>query len=318
MVWETLGGILLAIVGGIVYLRIRKRRRHRLISFVGLLREPINFDPAVLAHVAGKAWQADLGDGTSEGANGFVAGAGLLNTIIYDGRMFLINSFPSPYVDQVEKASESIVDLRIRSLFCEHQAWFSCDALGVVGTTSAETVCEWYQRLGKLFAELLDDHSLLIYLPDTGRAYPINEETESALRSPDPITALQETLTVPIIQVSNDDPLMVQAVEKAREGWPTFIAAFEARAGTDFSIKAPITRDENTEFIWVSITSVEGDNVYGVLGNDPHNLGSLKIGSKVSVPIADLNDWCYLDSDGNMAGGFTVKAVQAAARRGRA
>ena len=35
-----------------------------MISLVGLVREPVNLDPAVVAHLAGKAWQADLGNGT--------------------------------------------------------------------------------------------------------------------------------------------------------------------------------------------------------------------------------------------------------------
>jgi uncharacterized protein YegJ (DUF2314 family) len=43
----------------------------------------------------------------------------------------------------------------------------------------------------------------------------------------------------------------------------------------------------------------------------------LKLGSKVSVPVADLNDWCYLDSQGNLVGAFTVEAVKQAAQRRR-
>ena len=55
-----------------------------------------------------------------------------------------------------------------------------------------------------------------------------------------------------------------------------------------------MTHAGNTEFIWITVTGIEGDRVYGTLGNDPGNLGSLKFGSKVSVLVADLNDWCYI------------------------
>lgn len=308
-------GVILSLIAGFVAWRVYRRRKVRLISFVALLREPVTFDPAILAKVAGKAWNADLGDGTAEGADGFVVGVDLMNTIMHDGRMFLINSFPTPYAEDVDKAAETIPDMRIRSLFGQHRAWFSCDALGVDGTTFAEEVLIWYRRLGRLFADLLDDNCLLIFLPDSGLAYPINEDTEMALRSEDPLRALQATLTVPIIEIDADDPLMKQAVLKARENWPQFVAAYENRAGVNFSIKAPVTHQGKTEFIWVSVTSIEGARVYGELANEPGNLGALKLGSKVSVLVDELNDWCFVDAKGNLAGGFTIEAVQKAPRR---
>jgi uncharacterized protein YegJ (DUF2314 family) len=104
---------------------------------------------------------------------------------------------------------------------------------------------------------------------------------------------------------------------KARQSWPKFVAAYEANAGQDFSVKAPVTNAGNTEFIWITITSLEGDRVYGELANDPADLGSLKLGSKVSVAVAELNDWCYMDAERNLVGAFTVEAVRKAAKRKR-
>src|SRR5205823_8890142 len=137
--------------------------------------------------------------------------------------------------------------------FCQHRAWFSCDAMGVDGRTSEEEVLDWYRRLGKLFAELLDENCLVIFLPDTGFAYPVNEDTEAALRAKDPLRALRETMTLPIIKVSSDDQLMQQAVEKARQRWPQFVAAYEAKAGENFCVKAPVSHAGNTEFIWITV-----------------------------------------------------------------
>lgn len=317
MYWLALGAVVVIALAGLLYWRQRRRRRSRLISIVALTREPVQFDPAVLARVAGKVWNADLGDGASEGADGFVVGVDIMNTIMHDNRMFLINHFDKPYIEDVEAVADTIGDLRVRALFLEHQAWWSCDALGVDGTTSDEEVLDWYQRLGKLFAELLDERSLLIFLPDSGLAFPINEDTETALRSEDPVAALQATLTVPLIEVSAEDPRMREAVQQARQEWPKFIAAFEADAGEKFSIKAPVTRDGNTEFIWISVTSLEGDLIFGQLGNEPANLGTLKLGSKVSVPVADLNDWVFIDARGKLNGGFTIEAMKQASARGR-
>ncbi len=316
MAWIAVGAIAVAI-GVWFYGRYRRLRQSRMISLVALLREPIVFDPAVLAKIASQAWNADLGDGTTEGADGFVVGDSRFTSIMSRGRMYLVNCLPDPYVEDPVAASESISDLRIRALFSEHRAWFSCDCLGVDGTATEEQIAESYRCLAKLFVELLDENCLLIYLPDSGVVYPINEETERALQSADPLKSLRETMTVPVIEVSDDDPLMIEAIANARRGWPQFVAAFEARAGENFSIKAPVRHAGNTEFIWICVTAIEGDRVYGTLGNDPANLGALKLNSKVSVPVDELNDWCYFESAGNLAGGFTIAAVQEAARRPR-
>src|SRR5438270_8633993 len=113
MKWIVLGAIA-ALIGGYLAWRIRKRRKSRIISLVALLHEPVTFDPAVLASVAGKVWNADLGDGASEGADGFVAGMEVMNTIMHDGRMFRINSFPNPCTENPPEGGESVPDLRIR------------------------------------------------------------------------------------------------------------------------------------------------------------------------------------------------------------
>jgi uncharacterized protein YegJ (DUF2314 family) len=313
IIWA--GAIGLLGVGGWLYWCWRRRRRIRLIALVALLREPATFDPTVLAKTAGKAWNADLGDGHDRGKDGFVAGIGAMNTIMYDDRMFLINCIPRPYMDDPAAAAEAIIDQRLRQPFHEHKAWFSCDAMGVDDTATDEEIADWYRRLAKLFVEFLDDNCLLIYVPDTQRAYAINDETEQALLSADPLAAFQDTLTVPVIEVSADDPLMQEAVAKARDRLPEFIAAFERSAGQDFSIKSPVSHSGNTEFIWLTVTALEGEQAYGTLANDPADLGPLKLGSKVKVPLADLNDWFFVDPQGNLQGGFTIAAVHEAARR---
>src|SRR5262249_25806428 len=157
-----------AALGGLGFLWWRRRQKsaHRMLSFVALVREPVTFDPAVLARLAGKVWKADLGDGTSEGEDGFVVHAGISSMIQCQDRMMIVNSFPTPYVEDVEGTAEGFTDLRLRKLFCEHAAWFSCDALGVEPDTPDQEVRQWYRQLGKLFAELLDDNCVMIFLPE--------------------------------------------------------------------------------------------------------------------------------------------------------
>jgi uncharacterized protein YegJ (DUF2314 family) len=316
MLWIAIG-VVLAAVGAFAAWWVLRRRRHRLVSIVALVSEPKILDTAVLAQVAGRVWRADLGDGASPGADGFVAGDGPLNTIAHQGRMFLVNSLPQPYTPDAEQVATGITDLRSRELFLQHRAWFSCDAFGVDGRTPEPTVRELYRRLASVFVELLDENCLLVYLPESNLVFPINADTENALRADDPIAALQLTMSLPIVEVADDDPQMAQAAEMARREWPAFVAAFESRSGDAFSVKAPVSCEGNTEFIWISVTALEGDRVFGTLGNDPGSLGSLKFGSKVAVPVAELNDWLYKDRQGNLAGGFTVRVVQRAQSRKR-
>lgn len=319
MPWYVM--IVAGTIVGAWLLRYRRKKREasssgRMISFVGLLREPTSLDAAIVAHLAGKAWQADLGDGTTEGPNGFVVGQEPMIVIRHGEAMYLINSFPKPYIDDVDKAAEELDDLRSRSLLKQHTAWFSCDAIGAEPDSPEAEIRQTYRQLARLFAELLDDNTLLIYLPENGLMFPNNVETEDALRSDDPVRGLQETLSLPIVEVDSDHPAMIAAVEAAQREWPTFVTALNAGAGENFAVKAPVTHSGNTEFIWIEVTCLEGDRIIGKLGNDPGNLGPLKLGSNVHVPVSDLNDWCYFTPEGELMGGFTIKVLQQA-RRGK-
>lgn len=318
MKWIMLGVAAAAALGaGFGYWWWRRKRGSRLISFVGLLREPVRWDTAVLARVASRAWHADLGDGSREGEDGFVASSDISHFAMCRGRLVMINCFPSPYCQNVQEVAEGISDLRTRSLFSQHTAWFSCDAMHLSRRLRSADKLEWYRLLGHLFAELLDENCLLLHVPETGLTLPINEDTEHALRTADPLEALLQTATLPVVKVDSEDPLLQKAVAEARARWPEFVSAYEQRAGELFAVKAPVTAGYNTEFIWLSVTAIEGDRIYGTLDNDPANLGKLKHGSKVCVAVADLADWMYINPKKQLVGGFTLVAVSKASRRKR-
>ena len=109
---------------------------------------------------------------------------------------------------------------------------------------------------------------------------------------------------------------MKAAVAEARTTWPQFVEAFKKRDGENFGIKAPITANGRTEFIWVEVTGLEPEYIHGTLGNDPVDLGDLKYGSQVEVPLEDLNDWGYI-RNGEPVGMFTVKVLQAIYNEGK-
>ena len=109
---------------------------------------------------------------------------------------------------------------------------------------------------------------------------------------------------------------MIEAVAEARDRWPEFVEAFhERREGEWFSVKVPVTVDGVTEFIWVEVTGIEPEYIHGTLGNDPVDLGGLKMGDVVEVPVAELNDWSIRYPDGDSHGMFTLEAIDRARER---
>ncbi len=322
MNYFLVGFFIAAIIAGITYwLKSRADSRSEsgddqsILSFVALLLEPGYMEPLIIAKAAERAWGADIGVERS-GKDGFVVGSDHSSVIRFRGRDILVNNFNSPYVEDPVDAAQSITDLRLREYFGQHTAWLSVDALGAEFKSEKE-IRDWYRLLAPLFCELVDDNCLAIFLPLTEQLFANMDETLEKLRSDDPLKALEEESYVPVIQVADDDPRMIAAVNKAREEWPKFQSALESKRGENFSVKAPISGGGNTEFIWLQVTAVENGVIYGELANDPINLGSLRLGSRVKTPVSELNDWCYLDDKGEPVGLFTVKVVQQAAEEHR-
>jgi uncharacterized protein YegJ (DUF2314 family) len=159
-----------------------------------------------------------------------------------------------------------------------------------------------------LVAELAGPDCLALFQPETGRINVWDEVLDNKLRGPDCLEVFGVQTNVPVIQVDDGDPRMQAAVQLARTRWPEFVEAFQKRDGKNFSVKAPITVADRREFIWVEVDGLEPEYVHGTLANDPVDLGHLKIGDRVEVPLKDLNDWAFL-RNGEGVGMFTVKVV---------
>jgi uncharacterized protein YegJ (DUF2314 family) len=104
---------------------------------------------------------------------------------------------------------------------------------------------------------------------------------------------------------------MMAAVEEARRRWPEFLEAYGAQDGENFAIKAPVSDGRTTEFIWIEVVEIDGENIAGDLANDPVDLQFVKLGYRVRTTLSELNDWAYL-KNGELIGGFTVQVLQAA------
>ena len=279
-----------------------------MISIVGLVEELPFLDETVLARHVRSAWGLDLSTGDGDGdATAFIVGEAPLFCINCDRGMFIVHYFDQPYFDNSEEVAAQSRNMRLSHAVENHRAWFSVDLM--TGSDDPDRLAEDFADVGRLFAEIVDDDCLGIVLPALDQLLPWEPEFGDALRSGDPLSAMCPELA-PVIRVDDDDPRMQAAVSEARERFGEFEEAFRRRTNDEepFSVKAPITAGGNTEFIWIMVTGIENDVIYGTLGNDPVDLGNLKEGDQVHVSVSDLNDWMYMNGD-DYEGGFTVKLL---------
>jgi uncharacterized protein YegJ (DUF2314 family) len=286
-----------------------------LISLVALLREPRFLDCRSLAAAANRAWETNLpaGDEAEDHAHSFVVGESPLFVVQDEDWMFIVHNHDRPYFDDPEAASETIPEMRAQRAVADHKAWMAVDLMRKTGDDAPDPETAGpdnpFRRIGRLLSELIDDDCLAVLYPDGGILEPYSEEVHEKLRSDDPLGELRRISYAPVIQIAPDDPRMQAAVAEAKDRWPEFVAAFEQRRPEqNFGVKAPITDGENTEFMWLAVTAIENDVIYGTLNNEPVAVAKKYLNQRLSIPLSDLNDWMYV-ADNEMHGGFTMKVL---------
>jgi len=111
----------------------------------------------------------------------------------------------------------------------------------------------------------------------------------------------------PIVELRADDPVLAAARTQARETLRQWLAVLaDPPAGSEsVAFKFPL---EGWEHIWVENVTRDGEFLQGTLSNVPHSEG-WSWGDFVRVPISDVSDWAYRDSEGVMQGHFTTRAL---------
>lgn len=312
MYWIIGVAVALAAIAAIVWFRRRRRGRNGPIRAIALLqsRSRLLSDVKLRAAIR-RAWGVQLPDQAPGDATDFVLVVpGAPSAIVQIGGVtYLVNSFPTPYMNDPATAASEIVDLRLRTIIAEHKAWMSVDLMGDIPEGWDER--EVYSRLGKLAAEIAAEDTLGFFFTQHNLLYPNTSDTIAALRSGDVLQALQDGASLPVVQVSDDDPEMQRAVVEAQSRLPEFVRRFEDRDGEHFSVKAPITSANNTEFIWIDVTAIRDNRIVGELGNDPANLPGYKLGQRVSVELDDIVDWMVVTDreKQEFVGGFSVAVL---------
>lgn len=119
---------------------------------------------------------------------------------------------------------------------------------------------------------------------------------------------LEDSLT----KVEHDEAVE-EASRKAREKLPGLREDFNSglAPGEQILIKAPFaTPDDGREWMWVEVTSWQGNTITGLLANEPFNIPTLKAGQIVEVPEADVFDYIRQHPDGTVEGNETGKLFE--------
>jgi uncharacterized protein YegJ (DUF2314 family) len=307
--------VLIAVIAGVWLWQQRRRRvtnNEEPASIVLLLKGPREVDVRLLASLLTEATglkvraigPSEPADNTDKPAGDMVAGASPHFIANLNGTTFVIHNLATPYVEDSEAASASIPELRLRKAMAEHKAWLSMDVLRPEAATAKA-----YRIVGHLLANFVGPDCLALYHPPLNKLAPCTEETASKLRSNDPIKAVfHDPDFVPVIPIQGD-PRLTAAEAEARRRFPEFEAAFIKNDGNNFSIKARISTETNSEHIWVQVDTITPDGIKGRLGNEPVNLGDLKLGSSVEIQRDQVEDWSFLRR-GKPVGLFTVAVIQ--------
>jgi uncharacterized protein YegJ (DUF2314 family) len=113
-----------------------------------------------------------------------------------------------------------------------------------------------------------------------------------------------------LYEVNADDPIMQEAMKKARATLPEFWE-LKQRGDlnmTDFSLKVRFQGEEDIkEHIWLGDVEKTKDGFSGHLGNEPQFVDSLNADECVSFSEDQITDWMYM-KDEKVYGNYTMRA----------
>ena len=281
-----------------------------LTSFVLLLNGPRQMAAAQLAIVVTRAWGGTYGfeddvDAGKDNEN-WVVGKSPIFLIRSPDAIFMLHNFGRPYADDVKGMAESLPDLRVRKAVEDHRAWLAVDLLHPFDPTRPRE--SFYPSIARLIGELAGDDCLAIFHPESTRINAWDDTLKAALRGPNPLEKFAMPANPPVLQIDDQDPDLLAGKAEARRRLPEFLDAFKRKDGEMFSVKAPVTAGGRTEHIWIEVDQADEDRIGGKLGNEPVNLGGMKIGDRVDVAISEVEDWVVVRG-GAPTGLFTSRTV---------
>lgn len=114
-----------------------------------------------------------------------------------------------------------------------------------------------------------------------------------------------------IIWIHEEDPVMVEAIKKARATLDMFLEKYtENFPNVDsYKLKVMITDRNGTEHFWVTPFRLNNDGDFeGILANEPRIVESVSHGEMIKFKRNRISDWGYVEN-GQQIGSFTICAL---------
>jgi len=108
--------------------------------------------------------------------------------------------------------------------------------------------------------------------------------------------------------VPRDDPEMAEAMRKARDALPGFLALARAPRSSmsGFAVKVAVRGPgTDNEYFWIASFKEQDGRFTGRINNTPRMVRSVKAGQTFAFTEDEIVDWLYLDN-GKMKGNYTA------------
>jgi uncharacterized protein YegJ (DUF2314 family) len=224
----------------------------------------------------------------------------------HDGAAWSLICVDHGYAD-AEAAAAELGDAARAEAMRRHEGWMSVDLLGHRRLSEAQ-VSMAYREIGHAIGGMIGPEALAVYNPLNGFFEPVRDDLVAALRSDDPWPRVASPKT----WETNPDraEALKAASTKARDRWPEFVAAWQARdEGQIFFVKYRIRSDERSEYVWVRVHALDRNGLDGELMEKLVLVDGPRKGSVVHITAPDVQDWLY--NDGRILhGGWTEEVLQ--------
>ncbi len=100
---------------------------------------------------------------------------------------------------------------------------------------------------------------------------------------------------------------LTSSAVKAKKHFPKFAQAFKDRGNNKtFSILAPFKEGNAEDHLWLAVDEIDGDKITGRVTGNPI-LTDVERGDVKSANIQDIEDFRYIDEDGNQQGFYSIR-----------
>lgn len=112
--------------------------------------------------------------------------------------------------------------------------------------------------------------------------------------------------------IAKHDDELLQASENAKRRLPALRALFNKGLAPGYSImvKKPFETANGNEWMWIEVTQWEGEQMTGILQNDPYEIPDLKAGAVVIFSESEVFDYILNKPDGTSEGNETGKILE--------